>query len=363
MRNHGTLYRFVALTVALVSAFALVGCGSSKAPGAEDIVENALNSLQSDYAQFPQILTQTANQMKSVSENFFDQLDALSSSLNAQASSFVYCSADFFGQRANEGLEEILHEIDSKKAAPSVTPHVCRTDPPTKVTPGNTTEVVYYGYDFDSFQGQSPFRATVQYADGTALPNIPVHVSINTAYEVIAEFQAANLSTVDRNRGPELVLSWGSGPVTGYGSASSSLPIIIPPPNPPVLGSETFTATGHANSGLFAGDCVNLSDLTTTRYSIYGGPTGNIIIDRSKGDPGHPGISQLSDGDNRQADGTLGSTLNYQPISNYEVQVSGHICGASADGPGAIFNRTYKIYTLDTSSESPNARRAVKAAR
>ena len=55
-------------------------------------------------------------------------------------------------------------------------------------------------------------------------------------------------------------------------------------------------------------------------------------------------MSQVSDESNRQGDSSLRS-YNYQTNAGaHSVQVSGSICGAGGDGPGAIFDRSYLVY-------------------
>lgn len=198
---------------------------------------------------------------------------------------------------------------------------------------------------------------------------MPVYTAINSNYELISNFPGADLTALDRSRGPRVVLSWGSGPpVTGVGNASSSIPIDLPAPVVPATGSDTFTVSAYASPGpgpiLSPGECVDLGTLTTTQYSIYAGQTGAIVIDRSKGDPGHPGVSFVSDNSNSQAKKSLGGPVGYGPVSNYKVQITGHMCGAANLGPGAILNQVYRVYWIDTSSLSPHARRAaIKAGR
>ena len=136
----------VAITVAiLLCAFAVAGCGHPNGESAEQIVENELAQLQQDYDGFPQILTQTANQLEAIGSSYTADVNSLVNNLNTQISDFSYCTADFFGQRAAEGLAQILHEIDSKKPAPDPIPHVCRTDPLASITTATTHEVVFYG--------------------------------------------------------------------------------------------------------------------------------------------------------------------------------------------------------------------------
>jgi hypothetical protein len=60
-----------------------------------------------------------------------------------------------------------------------------------------------------------------------------------------------------------------------------------------------------------------------------------------KGDAGHIGISQTDIGSNAQG---APINYNYQAISDSEILISGYIEGGGLFGPGAIFNRKYRVY-------------------
>lgn len=70
-------------------------------------------------------------------------------------------------------------------------------------------------------------------------------------------------------------------------------------------------------------------------------------IDTTKGDPGHLGIAEIADNSNSQARNTL-QQYDFQPTSSTTWSVTGIVCGASNDGPGAIFSHTYRVYLTTT---------------
>jgi hypothetical protein len=114
-------------------------------------------------------------------------------------------------------------------------------------------------------------------------------------------------------------------------------PFQAPPPPPHRV--EHFVLSVHANSGFFNGECKNLEDDLLSLFTA-GSPWK---LDRSQGDPGHPGIHEESNNDNRQADDTLRG-YNYQPRGDNQVKVVGSFCGSAGNGAGGIFLRGYAVY-------------------
>lgn len=127
----------------------------------------------------------------------------------------------------------------------------------------------------------------------------------------------------------------GSNPTALSGQIIVQTPPPIPPPIP-ITTSEVFTVNAYAASSA-VGECKSID--TTRQFST------TWTIDRSQGDPGHPGISEISNDSNRQANDTLRS-YNYQPVGDHAVSFTGRICGAGLWGPGAIFQRTYRVYLI-----------------
>jgi hypothetical protein len=81
----------------------------------------------------------------------------------------------------------------------------------------------------------------------------------------------------------------------------------------------------------------------SSRTHIYGG----WKVDITKGDPGHPGVSDIFDESNDQAKASLRDhkNYNYQAKDPYIVQVSGTICGGAGIGASpAIFVHQYVVH-------------------
>lgn len=111
--------------------------------------------------------------------------------------------------------------------------------------------------------------------------------------------------------------------------------------------SEDFWAEGYAAPGA-TGHRVAFEKTVSA-------PAG-WVVDRPKGDPGHPGCSELEDHCNNQGRRTL-RDYNYGAINDTTVSVSGSVKGANWWGDGAIFNRKYRAYFRSeeplSSSEQP----------
>jgi hypothetical protein len=315
----------------------LSGCGETTT----SILENAVTSIDATPGRFQDALLTAINKLQQNNSDLLDKVQSIYNGAVGQAQAATMCTASYFGLQIKDQLAALLHQIDSEKPAPTLHPTVCDTNPSTSVVAGTNLLVTYYGYDFDVFNTASPFYASVQYSDGPVVTSNFGHISIVSPYEVVLEFQAADFSGLDRSRGPQLVLSWNSSAVKGYETASSKLPIVIPKPAEPILGSEQFEVQAHADSGWFSGGCVPVD----ASRSIDTGTTGNIRIDRSRGDPGHPGISETTVKDNNQSKKSLRG-YNYYASSSKDMAIKGTICGASALGPGAIFDRVYTVYTI-----------------
>lgn len=101
--------------------------------------------------------------------------------------------------------------------------------------------------------------------------------------------------------------------------------------------SEGFIVSKHADDGFWSGDTVHLD----TTYNIL---REEFVIDPTKGDGGHPGISEISDNSNSQAKSSLKS-YNYRAISPTSVQIEGTIQGASLWRGDAKFARAYRVFT------------------
>ena len=109
-------------------------------------------------------------------------------------------------------------------------------------------------------------------------------------------------------------------------------------PVPPSTGFQDYAVSAYAPGGLpWPPSCRMIAaDLTT--------PAG-WIVDRSRGDPGHLGVAELTNTSNPQANQSLQGYV-YAPISDTVVRVDGRICGSQWWGPGAAFERTYRVFLV-----------------
>ena len=132
------------------------------------------------------------------------------------------------------------------------------------------------------------------------------------------------------------------GPVPGsHVPVRSPVHLVVAATPQPVYGYEDFIVHRYAAPGTFSGNCSNVQDSGSANHVIAAGWT----IDRSRGDGGHACVSEIDVGDNQQSMNTL-REHNYYAADDVTVQVEGRICGASAQGAGAIFRRTYRVYTV-----------------
>jgi hypothetical protein len=113
--------------------------------------------------------------------------------------------------------------------------------------------------------------------------------------------------------------------------------------------AEEFTLTAHAGGGRFSSDCTNLQDSPLATFNI----AGDKVIDRrpnrkdgQTGDPGHPGVREVANASNAQANNSL-ADYNYRALSDTSVGVFGKICGRAnlLHPDDADFNRTYRVLT------------------
>jgi hypothetical protein len=123
------------------------------------------------------------------------------------------------------------------------------------------------------------------------------------------------------------------------------------PPDEYEEGQEDFTVRAFADNGWFSGSCTDIESDPSSEYSIEAG----WVIDRTKGDSGHPGVQEIANNSNGQANDSL-ERYDYRAISDAAVRVSGRICGEAFQGDKARFDRTYRVFKRreqprDTSSE------------
>jgi hypothetical protein len=119
---------------------------------------------------------------------------------------------------------------------------------------------------------------------------------------------------------------------------------VIPPQPKYDESQEDFIVTATASpSWKWSPECKNIESVPSGTHNIAAG----WVIDRTKGDAGHPGVSEIANDSNSQANDSL-SSYDYQAISDATVQVSGRICGDSWSNKTsedyAQFNRTYRAH-------------------
>jgi hypothetical protein len=320
--------------------------GSTNLAEIEDDLQQAIIAIEEQPASWQTVLSNTTSQLTSLSTTLTKQVQDLVTNTVGQAQSATQCELAYFGDRVVSNLQQILHDIDSNKPAPNLVPVVCDTTPSTVITAGTDKYVTYFGYDFNTFAAESPFEATLKYSnDGAVVTSNFGHVDVVSPFEVEVEFQSADLTALDPSRGPELQLTWEGGNVSTYKTAASNLPIIVPVK--PKLGSVTVRIQEHAPPGLVAQNCQKFDDVRT----ISAGVDGKTMIDQSHGDPGTPGIhlDSTQTHDNAQEGITIRG-YNARVVNNTQVEISWTMCGAGFDGPGADFDQTYDIYTIDPGS-------------
>jgi hypothetical protein len=110
-----------------------------------------------------------------------------------------------------------------------------------------------------------------------------------------------------------------------------------PAPLPPPTQFQDFVVSAYAPGGFFLFSPVPYRDFATQ----YATPAG-WVVDRNQGDAAHPGISEIGNRSNAQANASL-QNYSYYAASDTAVAVSGRISGAFW-GSGAIFERTYRVF-------------------
>jgi hypothetical protein len=119
--------------------------------------------------------------------------------------------------------------------------------------------------------------------------------------------------------------------------------------------SEQFQVSAYAKGGGgITGQGADTKAIESFPSATYNASAG-WVIDKTKGDAGHPGVAEIGNQSNTQSDNSLRG-YNYQAASDATVVVSGTISGANWWGPGAIFERTYNVFLrsempIETSDE------------
>jgi len=345
------VHRFLlALSVSL--ALVRAGClpGSDERGHIEDLLQQAIDELGTQPGRWQEVLSKAAGDIDRVGTDLSHQIASdvqqTSDHVLGQTENFVFCSTDFFGRRARQSLQHILHELDQNKPDAVAIPVVCNTEPGDRVDAAQTRLIVYHGYDFTDYEQAKKFVVDLEYASGDVVKRPFGFLAIQSNQQMTVDLQAEDWSHIDASRGPRVVLKWGdTRPSTEEGGKSEIsviMPALPPVPNPPATRWEDFEVNVHADPGRIDGECKDLSKEGQAHLSIGSG----WKINRSMGDAGHPGIQQLWVSDNKQATSSLRS-YNYQPTDDEHAQISGTICGASFGGSGAIFHRGYRVFEIE----------------
>jgi hypothetical protein len=131
----------------------------------------------------------------------------------------------------------------------------------------------------------------------------------------------------------------------------------VEPPKPEYeLSEEDFVVTASADSSWnWNNECKQLVNEPSATHTVAAG----WVIDRSQGDTGHPGVAELANDSNDQANESL-SGYNYQAVSDASVQIMGEICGDAFSNntseDKAQFNRSYRVFMR---SEQPKPQQSL----
>ncbi len=115
-------------------------------------------------------------------------------------------------------------------------PVICITNPDhvdAGPNPPQTQLLKYFGYDFLEFSKNNSFNATLEYGSGQIVKQNFGFVNILQNYELTLNIQGETqtLASLDRNKGPAVVLRWG-GKKVSTDSGQSAIPVLIPTPTP-----------------------------------------------------------------------------------------------------------------------------------
>ena len=184
----------------------------------------------------------TINKLAEERSAALDDVRDLFSSANGQIQAATYCGADFFARRLQQNRRH-SPRLRSQSHCRRDLPVFATTSPAERVDAGKDKTVTYYGYDFLAFKESAGFTAVLKYADGEIADAAFGHVMVGTDYQLSVEFQNYDFSRIQRDRGPQILLTWSSKQVgTDVAGVQSALPIIIPKR---VESHEDFVVTAH----------------------------------------------------------------------------------------------------------------------
>jgi hypothetical protein len=176
--------------------------------------------------------TQSAKKVLSEVEAVYKSMLAQSMGMLGTAAK---CQTDFFGIRAQQKLQAILHKLVPQAEEPTIVPFICNFDPnevhASKDLTKKTKIVHYYGFDFLDFENR--YRADLQYDSGQIIQKGFGSVAVQSNYELTVEFQAATYGSIDFSKHPQLVLEWNEQQI-GPPKMKSELAVVnVDPPEPP----------------------------------------------------------------------------------------------------------------------------------
>lgn len=283
-----------------------------------------------------------------------DQVEQSTKGVEVFTGSLVMCSTDFFGTRVKENLEQIRDSLQNKVnhslGKPSVPLNpvkaaICVYTPSDQVDV--TLELVakqsivkVHGYNFTA--SNLP-RVDILAGDIVVQQISSSAVSVSSPY--LMQINLAGI--IFPSSATRVMLTWENltSEPRGLPLKFEPTPTPIPQPTPvPEPQKKTIDVAVQdyakpADWGLGGGECKSIN----YPYTVEDG----WEIDQSQGDDGHAGIQLVDDNNNRQARDTLRGH-NYQAESYNVVRVSvTQFCGGGFHGPGAVFDRTYRVFLVE----------------
>lgn len=333
----------VGLVLTTFTACDLFGADLTKAGM---IVQSAIDALTNAPGNVEAVLSDTISQLNGYTDSTIQSADAAAKDVLASTAGIinatVQCQIDSLGLHARDALIYIKAKILEKTSPPPPTPWACITNPTTisitqHASAGPYTVDAPFEYAIYGFNFRDQTTPVVSYyrTSGQVFVNNVVAAGLHTAYEIDLNLQTVDFSQA--HTGDYLKIAWSNGD-TGSTRIDILLHSYHAPPPPPTR-VQDFVLSVHANPGLFSGECKNLQDDQLSKFNI----TSPWKVDPAKGDPGHPGVQEIANDSNNQANNSLRG-YNYQAINAQSVQIVGTVCGAGGDGPGAIFYREYAVY-------------------
>ncbi len=244
------------ILILLVTIFS--GCDTGIDQKTLDTMNNAINSLNNQPAEWKDTMQSTINTLSTDTQStakivLADVQSTYTDALGASGAE-TDCQQEYFGHRLHDEMQRILHQYNPSTPLPTIVPVVCITNPNTHIdagpNPPQTLLVVYYGYDFLEFSKNNTFTADLEYGNGQIVKQNFGFVNIPQNYELTLNIQgeAQTLANLDRNQGPAVVLRWG-GQKVGTDNGQSALPVLLPTPTPTVAPTPVVETCGPFGGG------------------------------------------------------------------------------------------------------------------